>query len=935
MKHLFLFLSLLVASTAMAQPPTLVQHVSCPNSGALGSGVGGSQSTTPTYKCPLPELTQAGNALILGFLSNNSGTPTWTVSDDAPGGSNTWNQAVSLTDGSGNIMRVYYALNIKAGTHMLSVKASAQTTGYIAVTASEYYNVALTSALDTSQCNAGSASTSITAGSITPSTSGDLLWQWAASTTYPASVASFTAGSQSGAYWALLGTDLLFGDAVQAGIYSSTSAINPTFTSGTSEAFDSCAVALKAASAGNAPTSSFRILHVLHQAIQSGSPQTFPVQFPASGNLVVASFIAGTEQINSISSTPSNTWTGATETVDSDVVAQIYYAANASTSNGMTLSFSRSATGDGTIILYDILGAAVAPFDKDIGEQNTQHSIVSSLTTCSGCISPSGVTGGGNEIVIGNVGNSWCTATGISSPSGSVFDTATYDGNSVNGPEDVDQNNGWFHYYTSATSALTVTWNYTCGSNPQSDWGSLTAAFRSPAIYAAASCSTSDVQAAVNLASNGDIVTIPNGSCTWTSGVTTTTQAWIRALNYTPTPGGTATRNVTITNATTATGNALFNVTSGNVAHVRITGIAFDDATNCGGGACSPHINTQGSGTMVPILDDDYFQCALREGTSLLIDCTVFQSIGSVLWDDRFEGDPITGVDVSSGTFLLKPAAPAWASGSTMGTLDETSANGGNCATGNGACNIYVEDSTFYNTGCIDMDDGGRLVVRYTLMDGACLVTHGYTSTYGGRHAEFYNDTFQVSEASPGRNLADRYTWSRAGTMLLTNNTIGTVACPSCYGTPHLWEGIVECNQNSGHSTCVQPQVPEDSSGNPVPEIGSTGFYQRETGTGWASGTYVVDPVYLWDNCLSGDTLPCAGDSTWVNDSPGYIVSGTTVIVDGGAKPGYTPFPYPHPVRNGSSGSSGNNPPPPPAPATALFAKGGNSIVEGGAVIIK
>src|SRR5262245_43408152 len=45
-----------------------------------------------------------------------------------------------------------------------------------------------------------------------------------------------------------------------------------------------------------------------------------------------------------------------------------------------------------------------------------------------------------------------------------------------------------------------------------------------PATWAAtinaATCSSTDVQAAINPAAGGDTVVIPNGACTWTSGVT-------------------------------------------------------------------------------------------------------------------------------------------------------------------------------------------------------------------------------------------------------------------------------------------------------------------------------------------------------------------------------------------------------------------------------
>jgi hypothetical protein len=461
-------------SLVWAQTPTLVQHVSCPNSAAIGSGIGGSMSNTPVYLCPLPEPTQAGNAILLGFFSDNTGAPAWTVSDDK---SNAWTLAGNTTDTAGNIIAVYYALNVAAGTRFLSVKNTGGTNGNLAVSASEYYNVATSSALDTKSCNAGSSSTTIAAGNITPGTSGDLLWQWAADAN-TASIASLAVGSQSNINWQLNGTDIHDGDGTQAGVYNSTSAINPTFTSRTAEPFDSCVVALKAASAGNAPKNSFRIVHMLHAQMPSTESSPYAAEMPASGNLVVISYISGSTAIGSITSSPSNTWsnTGTAASTPQQVNSQIYYAANASTSNSMTFSIPLSGTITGlTFMMYDFTGAASSPFDVDSGGQTgDQQSAVGTLTTCNGCLAPSAA----NEVIIGNVGNSWCTSTGINAPSGALFDTATYTGNSVNGPESVDQNNGWFHYYDPGTSAITATWAYTCGSEAEGTWAGRLAAFK-------------------------------------------------------------------------------------------------------------------------------------------------------------------------------------------------------------------------------------------------------------------------------------------------------------------------------------------------------------------------------------------------------------------------------------------------------------------------
>ena len=464
--------SLTVTTVSLASP-TLVQHVTCPNSGPIGGGVGGYNSPTPSYNCPLPEPAQQGNALVMGFFSDNSGSPTWTVTDDK---SNTWTLARSTTDNNGNIIAVYYALNVAPGTRMITIKNSGGTAGYLAVSASEYYNVAPSSALDASTCYVGSSSTSISSGNIAPTTSGDLLWQFAANAD-AAAVSSFNVGAQSNINWTLNGTDILTGAATQAGVYNSTATINPTFTSGTSEAWDSCAMALKTASAGTAPSRGFRIVHMLHAQMPATASNPFPVQMPTSGNLIVVSFISGGNTISNMSSTPANTWQQTGPALVWGVTAtQMYYAGNATTSNSMKLSFNNAGTLTGTtFMIYDITGAASSPLDVDSGGQDgDQNTIVNSLTTCSNCLTPSA----SNELIVGNFGQAWCTATGITVPNGAYFDAATYNGNSINGPEPVDQNNGWFHYYNAGVSPLSATWIESCGSEAEVDWSGRLAAFK-------------------------------------------------------------------------------------------------------------------------------------------------------------------------------------------------------------------------------------------------------------------------------------------------------------------------------------------------------------------------------------------------------------------------------------------------------------------------
>jgi hypothetical protein len=128
-----------------------------------------------------------------------------------------------------------------------------------------------------------------------------------------------------------------------------------------------------------------------------------------------------------------------------------------------------------TFTIYDFTGAASSPFDGDSGGQSGyKTSIVGSLTTCRGCLTPTVA----NDVILGNFGQEWCAAKAIEIPGGGLFELATDDGNSVNGPELVDQNNGWFHYFDPGLSAISTTWLERCGDTLEGHWSGRLAAFK-------------------------------------------------------------------------------------------------------------------------------------------------------------------------------------------------------------------------------------------------------------------------------------------------------------------------------------------------------------------------------------------------------------------------------------------------------------------------
>ena len=369
-------------------------------------------------------------------------------------------------------------------------------------------------------------------------------------------------------------------------------------------------------------------------------------------------------------------------------------------------------------------------------------------------------------------------------------------------------------------------------------------------LWESADATQAEVSACVSEASNGDTIQIPNDTSTWTSGITTTKQIIIRAENYTATPAGTegsgaATRNVILTNSLSS--GHMFTFTTGDSYHVGLGGIRFNQGSSDGG-----VVYFSGSGTKPPkIFDCNFHDIPHRSSPAEhVID---FSCIGGIMWNVVMLG---TSIDVVGESGLLVKSPKAWQSNSTMG-MDDT----------NGIINLYFEDSTFTNLGIVpDIDDNGRFVARHCVYDGAWAQTHGFTSTWGGRHWEFYDNTFQIT--SLAKNLANRYFWARAGTGVFTENEVNNPSDPGEYG--NMYQLNIGDNTSPG-------SYPQD----------------RQPGGGWEDGNYVVDPIYMWSQ-----TGARAYTYNFANGWDAIVVLNRDIFVNNGAKPGYTKYTYPHPLRN-------------------------------------
>jgi hypothetical protein len=460
--------------SASSPLPQIVQSVSCENSIV---NEGSTWSSTPDYKCPLPEKTLTGNLLVVHV--GYSGSPSSVTVTNQAG--QTLSLGVTNSGASGYTDAIYYVITNSTPSQWVNVHFGSGAT-YVTVMAEEFYNVASTSPQDGTGGSCSTVTgTTINSGSFTPPTSGDLVVQNGMAGSHTATSGqtqtSFTAGSG----WSLATTDVHDGHMAQW-LVAGSGALNPQFTQSRSVQTASCSAFFKAASAGTAPIQSPRIVSILHQELPNADwgsvANPYHIQMPSSGNLTIINQTGGGNNgsggitINSISDTGGNTWDNTGAPLLNNGILQIWYAQNANggvpTNNNITLNLSNPFPSilDGILMVYDVVGmAASGVYDTRVNNTGTNLPNGCSTTTCSlpfGTVTPSTSN---TELVIAGATNVGCTAISTASPSGAVFDSATYSGNTVDGPEPVDQNDVKAHFYSSSTAGESWSINYTCTSS--------------------------------------------------------------------------------------------------------------------------------------------------------------------------------------------------------------------------------------------------------------------------------------------------------------------------------------------------------------------------------------------------------------------------------------------------------------------------------------
>jgi hypothetical protein len=341
----------------------------------------------------------------------------------------------------------------------------------------------------------------------------------------------------------------------------------------------------------------------------------------------------------------------------------------------------------------------------------------------------------------------------------------------------------------------------------------------------------------------------------------------------------------------------LLNITEDAGVSTEVSGIQFSYGTGTG-----RLIKWSYAASGQPILvHDNWFALATSR-----VACETTTSNKGIFWNNSVCWNELAQSDSQWLHLPINNRTEVWAALSTMGMADTT-----------GKSNIYVEDNDFH--GCmvaVDVDSNAKIVWRNNVHNNAGVAGHGFdTSAYGCRHWEFYDNRFLYSDAGDDSLNVPNHIMQRGGTGVITGNYFQDIAS-SAYGQRFEfqfgvyalslwgpWEGGPS-HWSAGDGGVVEYPAPRQFGLGYVTGTGVDG-----KGASIRNGVYVGDaePVYIWGNTGHTPTIQITTDD---NGDPNpdnpedYIQAGRDYKLE--AKPGYTKYTYPHPLRGAA---------PQPAPA--------------------
>lgn len=375
--------------------------------------------------------------------------------------------------------------------------------------------------------------------------------------------------------------------------------------------------------------------------------------------------------------------------------------------------------------------------------------------------------------------------------------------------------------------------------------------------------SVTDVQNAVNAATDGWTVLIPAGSFTWTNGITISG----KGIHLQGAGAGSSTIS--------GSASPKLSITKDASHSVEVSGLTFTGGTL--------QIMGYGAWAAKPFLIHD---CTFNENNSGSIR---LQVNGALIYNCQFNGVGNYG-DQAIKVKMDSDTESQWASPDTLGTNDT-----------NGNRNVYVENCTFTNMiyQALDFDGCSRIVVRSNLFHDSALSSHGAdTSPIGMRQYEVYNNRFIFRnmgdcDGSQTKNL-DYLMYIRGGTGCIFSNITDNLSSCAWGNKTEIKLTVYNITRNGGQVPC-QTNYPAF----------------QQLGQGHNGTNYFTDPLYLWSNSASADiaiyqyTPDECGNGQVIGN---YLQVNRDYVLS--ARPGYASYTYPHPLRGPAARSAGPVAPP-------------------------
>jgi hypothetical protein len=397
------------------------------------------------------------------------------------------------------------------------------------------------------------------------------------------------------------------------------------------------------------------------------------------------------------------------------------------------------------------------------------------------------------------------------------------------------------------------------------------------------SCSYSDVSAAVQTAAAGDTISVPAGNCSWSSSLSISKAITLQ--------GAGIGKTFIVNNASTS----LIAITESVAGNILVRGFDFSVGT---GGSFFIDVFFLTNGKPVLINANNFTLQA--NGNALR-----FQTNRGVIWANTFTGTPVGSNCLDNASALRhKPSGLPWSTPATFGNTDI-----------NGDLNLYFEANTLTDVlEAIDVDDNGRAVVRYNTFTNSAVVSHGDdTSAFGGRYYEAYNNTFVLDTSPKCSGLptnVNGFISLRGGTALIHDNVIPTPSSPTWGNKGSVVFYVFMLRRNAGPYPCWGTSTPGSY---PAPRQSGWGYTRGGTVAGQALQD--LEPIYLWNNTGTGNYNEPAVLDYFPNECGSAAPSASNYVqpnreyYTSTAKPGYTPYTYPHPL-------TGATPSSPPAPSS-------------------